>query len=142
LYYASFRKKYPKLRLKEELPWRKCCEIHDRAYYYGGTRDEKKAADHALKQCVAKTLNQDITGILLGSTMEIAVTIGGLPYFNTPYRWGYGEDFRNTEALPAQANDEGQYKIKKRRKLCKLIFIMQLLMWLQGCQGLNKKKLK
>jgi hypothetical protein len=107
VFYASFRKKYPKIRLKEELPWRKCCEVHDRAYYYGGTRDEKKAADEALKQCVAQTLDQDITGILLGSAMEIAVTIGGLPYFNTSYRWGYGEDFRNTEALPAKANDQG-----------------------------------
>jgi hypothetical protein len=106
VFYANFRKKHPKLHLKEELPWRKCCEVHDRAYYYGGTRDEKKAADEALKQCVAQTIDQDITGILLGSAMEIAVTIGGLPYFNTSYRWGYGEDFRGTEALPAKANDE------------------------------------
>ncbi len=105
-FYALLRKKHPKIFKAEELPWRKCCEVHDLAYYYGGTPDEKKAADQALKQCVTQTLGQDISGILLGSAMEIAVTIGGLPYFNTPYRWGYGEDFRGTEAFPAYPRDE------------------------------------
>jgi len=105
--YVRLQKKSPEIFKAKELPWRKCCEVHDRAYYYGGTRDEKKAADEALKQCVTRTLGQDITGILLGSAMKIAVTIGGLPYFNTPYRWGYGEDFQGTEALPAKANNEG-----------------------------------
>jgi hypothetical protein len=85
----------------ETLPWRECCVVHDRAYYYGGTREEKRAADEALKQCVAQKIGNDILGKLLGSGMQLAVSIGGLPYFSTPYRWGYGEDFRGTEALPA-----------------------------------------
>lgn len=89
----------------DELLWRKCCEVHDRAYYYAGSREEKKAADEALKQCVALTLGQDISGILLGSAMEIAVTIGGAPYFTTSYRWGYGKYFRGTESLPANTDD-------------------------------------
>jgi hypothetical protein len=73
--------------------WRECCVVHDRAYYYGGTREEKRAADEAF-------------GVLLGSTMQIAVSIGGLPYLPTSYRWGYGEDFRGTEGRPAHADDE------------------------------------
>ena len=89
-------------RFGETLPWRECCVIHDRAYYYGGTREEKRAADEALKRCVAQTLGDDISGRLLGASMQIAVTIGGSPYFATSYRWGYGEDFRGTESLPAR----------------------------------------
>jgi hypothetical protein len=88
------------------LPWRECCVAHDRAYYYGGSRAEKLAADEALKACVAKILGDELLGVLLGSAMQIAVTIGGLPYFATPYRWGYGEDFRGTEELPASVDDD------------------------------------
>ncbi len=91
-------------RLGETLPWRECCVVHDRAYYYGGTREEKQAADEALKQCVANMLDDDTLANLLGSAMQIAVSIGGLPYFATSYRWGYGKDFRGTEALPANAD--------------------------------------
>ena len=93
-------------RFGEKLLWNECCVVHDRAYYYGGSREEKQAADEALKQCVAQTLGDNISGKLLGSAMQIAVSIGGLPYFATSYRWGYGEDFRGTEALPAHADDE------------------------------------
>ena len=89
----------------ETLPWRECCIVHDRAYYYGGSRNEKLAADEALKACVAKILGDEPLGVLLGSAMQIAVTIGGLPYFATPYRWGYGEDFRGTEGLPASVDE-------------------------------------
>lgn len=89
-------------RFGNTLPWRQCCVEHDRAYYYGGSREQKKVADEALKLCVAQTLDNDTVGLMLGSAMQMAVTIGGLPYFSTPYRWGYGEDFRGTENLPAE----------------------------------------
>lgn len=85
----------------EELPWRQCCVEHDRAYYYGGSREQKLAADEKLKACVIDTLGGDLGAILLGSAMRIAVHIGGQPYFATPYRWGYGADFRGTEDLPS-----------------------------------------
>ena len=91
-------------RFGETLCWRECCEIHDRAYYYGGTREEKGAADEALRKCVAKKLDESTVGILHGKAMEAAVDIGGSPYFSTSYRWGYGEDFRGTETLPAEDN--------------------------------------
>ena len=38
--------------------------------------------------------------------MEIVVTIGGQPYFATPYRWGYGEDFRGTESLSTHVDED------------------------------------
>ena len=98
---------YKKLRkhfnLKEEyLPWRECCVTHDRAYYYGGSEEEKRTSDEILKQCVSKKLDNEVFGYFIGSAMQAAVSIGGLPYFKTSYRWGYGEDFRNTENLPAK----------------------------------------
>lgn len=83
----------------EELPWRHCCVEHDRAYYYGGSREDKIAADRQLKKCVIETLGEELGSLLLGSSMQIAVHIGGQPYFATSYRWGYGEDFRGTEDL-------------------------------------------
>jgi hypothetical protein len=58
-----------------------------------------------LKQCVALTLDQDISGILLGSAMKIAVTIGGVPYFKTSYRWGYGIDYLDAESPRANTED-------------------------------------
>ncbi|MEA3274237.1 MAG: hypothetical protein U9Q81_02860 [Pseudomonadota bacterium] len=90
----------------ETLPWRHCCVEHDRAYYYGGTRGQKRAADEALKSCVASAVGEDVAALLLSEAMRIAVTIGGQPFFSTPYRWGYGEDFRGTEGLPAEREDK------------------------------------
>jgi len=72
------------------LEWRNCCEIHDRAYYYGGSKLEKKQADTQLSQCVTKVVGHQF----LGKAMQIAVGIGGGPSLPTSYRWGYGEDFR------------------------------------------------
>ncbi|MEK9627909.1 MAG: hypothetical protein VW455_02710 [Nitrospinota bacterium] len=85
-------------KLGKTLPWRQCCIVHDHAYYYGGTRKEKTTADHALKQCVKKTIKGKISGEIMGEIMRLAVTPGGSPYWKTPWRWGYGEDYR----LPAK----------------------------------------
>ena len=79
------------------LPWRQCCVVHDKVYYYAGSRTEKQQADTALKNCVSEIVGNKILGIV----MQDAVFIGGVPYFPTTYRWGYGEDFRGTEQLPS-----------------------------------------
>ncbi len=88
-------------RFGETLPWRDCCVAHDQAYYYGGSREDKLQADEILKRCVETRLQDEHAGLLLGLAMQMAVTIGGQPYFITAYRWGYGEDFRGTEDLPS-----------------------------------------
>lgn len=87
-------------KLGKTLPWRQCCVIHDKAYYYGGSRKLKKKADEALKQCVSKTVGNENLGLILGMMMKDAVWVGGVPYFPTSYRWSYGEDFRGTKGLP------------------------------------------
>lgn len=85
----------------DTLPWHHCCVEHDKSYYYGGSREQKIAADKKLKECVAKSIGKETIALLLGRSMRIAVHIGGQPYFATHYRWGYGEDFRGTEELPS-----------------------------------------
>ena len=66
--------------------WKECCLKHDIAYWQGGTREEREAADLAFKKCVEKkTGNSE-----LAELMYQAVRTGGEPYFPTWYRWGYG----------------------------------------------------
>ncbi len=77
-----------------QLPWHDCCVKHDEAYYYGGTKEDKRLADKNLKECVSHTLDGQQMGLLLGNLMEKGVWLGGLPYLPTSFRWGYGEDFR------------------------------------------------
>lgn len=72
------------------LQWRQCCEIHDQAYYYGGTKKDKQNADKALNACVSLVVGDKY----LGKAMQIAVEIAGGPNLPTSYRWGYGEDFK------------------------------------------------
>ncbi|MFK8012815.1 MAG: hypothetical protein AB8B80_12300 [Marinicellaceae bacterium] len=74
----------------KNLAWRNCCEIHDEAYYYGGSKEEKLIADEKLSICVSKVVGNQF----IGKAMQVAVEIGGGPHLPTPYRWGYGEDFR------------------------------------------------
>ena len=66
--------------------WKDCCFKHDIAYWQGGTKEEREAADLAFKKCVEKkTGNSE-----LAELMYQAVRTGGEPYFPTWYRWGYG----------------------------------------------------
>jgi hypothetical protein len=65
--------------------WRHCCVLHDKAYWIGGTAQERRLADQALQTCVS-----DLGGQLMGNYMYSLVIPGGHPYWLMPYRWGYG----------------------------------------------------
>ncbi len=66
--------------------WCACCYEHDLAYWKGGTKAERLAADEALKECILrKTGNQELAEIMFQG-----VRFGGSPYFFNWYRWGYG----------------------------------------------------
>jgi len=77
--------RFPDGTLQRSDLWRSCCEAHDLAYWRGGTREERAAADAELQRCVAATGENEIAGIML-----IGVRLGGSPWWPTPYRWGYG----------------------------------------------------
>ena len=65
--------------------WLKCCTAHDFAYWKGGTYSERKAADGALKVCVAEVGQPEIALLMLAG-----VRVGGTPFLPTGFRWGYG----------------------------------------------------
>jgi protein tyrosine phosphatase (PTP) superfamily phosphohydrolase (DUF442 family) len=65
--------------------WRQCCIEHDRSYWLGGTRVERREADKQLQQCVEQ-LDQKF----IAKAMRDGVRVGGSPWWPTPFRWGYG----------------------------------------------------
>jgi len=66
--------------------WCDCCFEHDISYWRGGTAEQREEADQALRECVTeKTGNKALAAI-----MYEGVRVGGSPYFDTWYRWGYG----------------------------------------------------
>ncbi|CAH0533378.1 hypothetical protein VST7929_01244 [Vibrio stylophorae] len=65
--------------------WLHCCVAHDFAYWQGGTKAQRYAADQALEQCVmAQGFSWTAQAMFLG------VRFGGNPYWPMWYRWGYG----------------------------------------------------
>lgn len=68
--------------------WCDCCVSHDLAYWKGGTREQRKAADVKLRECV-----EEKGKAVIGAVMEAGVRAGGTPYLPTRYRWGYGWPF-------------------------------------------------
>ncbi len=65
--------------------WLNCCIQHDLAYWKGGSYQQRLEADRQLEQCVTAVGQPLIAKIMLAG-----VRIGGSPYLNTPFRWGYG----------------------------------------------------
>ena len=65
--------------------WLSCCTAHDLAYWQGGSYQQRKQADEALKTCVAEVGEPQIALLMLAG-----VRVGGTPYLPTTFRWGYG----------------------------------------------------
>lgn len=76
---------FPDGTFEEMELWEHCCVAHDYAYWQGGTRLQRKEADRTLKICVAETGKQGT-----GRLMLAGVRFGGLPWWPTPFRWGFG----------------------------------------------------
>lgn len=69
----------------KQLPFRHCCIEHDRAYWYGGTKQQRRDADRTLQTCVASYGGFCVPWSWV---MWIAVRIFGSP--RSPfvrYRW-------------------------------------------------------
>jgi hypothetical protein len=77
---------FPDGTVKDRARWCDCCQSHDISYWQGGTADERKKADEALRDCVLdRTKDKG-----LAETMYLGVRAGGHPAFPAWYRWGYG----------------------------------------------------
>jgi len=68
--------------------WDKCCIVHDKSYWQGGSKVQRSKADKQLYQCIKNTSNN-----LFAAVVYLGVRIGGIPYIAVPWRWGYGWDF-------------------------------------------------
>lgn len=79
---------FPDGTLKQRELWLSCCVAHDKAYWMGGTYDERLAADKELEACVEKVGEPEIAKLMLAG-----VRVGGSPYWPTSFRWGYGWDY-------------------------------------------------
>jgi hypothetical protein len=66
--------------------WGECCVAHDRDYFVGGTKAERKASDKRLRQCVRAKGHKYISVV-----MYFGVRIGGVAFLPTPFRWGFGQ---------------------------------------------------
>lgn len=71
--------------LKHAPPWEDCCFEHDKAYWQGGSKQDRKLADQKLFNCV-KNNGYPKTG----KFMQYIVRVGGHPLLPVPWRWGYG----------------------------------------------------
>jgi len=65
--------------------FRQCCVEHDKAYWRGGTCAERRAADQALKRCIADNDHGSLSSIYYASVRAF-----GSPLWPTPWRWGFG----------------------------------------------------
>lgn len=65
--------------------WCSCCVEHDIAYWRGGKRSERSAADSNFKACITAR-GYPKRAIL----MHAAVRVWGSAYLPFPWRWGYG----------------------------------------------------
>jgi len=76
---------FPNGTFKQKQLWLSCCEVHDYAYWKGGTYADRFKSDVELKQCVHDAGESEI-----GIMMLAGVRVGGNPFINTSFRWGYG----------------------------------------------------
>lgn len=84
--------------------WLDCCVEHDKAYWKGGTYEERRLADERLKECV-KAKGEPF----IAEVMEEGVRAGGSPFFPTSYRWGYGWPYlQGYRSLTEEEKDEAE----------------------------------
>jgi hypothetical protein len=104
---------FPDGDVKDRALWCECCFEHDIAYWRGGTEEERKKADRALRDCVrARTKNK-----ALADVMYQGVRMGGQPVFPTWYRWGYGWKYgRGYAPVTEEEQRQVDEKLEEYRK--------------------------
>lgn len=87
---------FPDRSLINSKDWCDCCLEHDIAYWQGGTKEQRLAADQQLRDCVLGKTGDPA----LAEAMYQGVRFGGSPWFYNWYRWGYGWSYeRKYQAL-------------------------------------------
>jgi len=92
--------------------WLSCCIEHDKAYWKGGTYQQRLEADEKLERCVSAVGEPLIADIMLAG-----VRVGGSPYLPTKFRWGYGWPYgRGYKALSEEELKEAERLLSKSRQ--------------------------
>ena len=94
---------FPDGTFSDKTKWQHCCIEHDISYWKGGSEEDRKQADLALKNCVMKNTGD----VHLARTMYDAVRIWGSPIFPSWYRWGYGWAY-GRDYTPLSKTEQGQ----------------------------------
>jgi hypothetical protein len=68
--------------------WQHCCVEHDAAYWCGGSREMRAAADEEVCRCV----DRETAGIV-GWVMWLGSRAFASPWMPAHWRWGYGNDY-------------------------------------------------
>ena len=71
--------------------YRDCCVEHDKAYYFGGSLEGRRAADNQLYECVKS--KQGKHKKLIARVMWMGVRVGAVSFLPTPFRWGFGNKY-------------------------------------------------
>lgn len=79
---------FPDGTMQQKKLWLACCTAHDKAYWLGGTYQQRLEADKILQHCVAQVGEPHIALIMLAG-----VRVGGSPFWPTRFRWGYGWEY-------------------------------------------------
>ncbi len=86
---------FPDGTIEDNTLFLNCCTAHDFAYWQGGTKAQRQAADEDFKVCISELGYPE-----LAEMMYLGVRVGGSPHIPTPFRWGYGWPFpRDYRAL-------------------------------------------
>lgn len=70
-----------------------CCVTHDKDYFFGGTKAERKASDQRLKQCVLSK-GSGWKRRFLANWIYLGVRIGGVEFLKAPFSWGFGKRWK------------------------------------------------
>jgi len=79
---------FPNGTMMQNELWLSCCTEHDKAYWQGGSYQQRLDADIELKRCVAAEGETAIAELMLSG-----VRVGGSPFWPTQFRWGYGYSY-------------------------------------------------
>ena len=71
--------------IEQNTQWLNCCIKHDKAYWAGGTYEDRKKSDKLLNHCV-----DDVGEPEVAQLMFARVRVSGSPYLPTTFRWAYG----------------------------------------------------
>ena len=93
--------------------YRDCCVEHDKAYYFGGSRKERRNADKLLFKCIAR--KKGWWHKVVAPLVWAGVRVGGVGFLPTPFRWGFGQKKAKKTPDPPQPEE-----IKKKNEVSKL----------------------